>query len=45
MKFQGLVKNEVEFPRETKKNNVEFPGVFVFDLGVSKGSNTIFWNI
>ena len=28
-----------------RKNNVEFPGVFVFGLGVSKGSNTILWNI
>ena len=24
--FQGLIKNEVEFPRVTKKNNKEFPG-------------------
>ena len=32
--FQGLIKNEVEFP-----------GVFVFGFGVSKGSNTILWNI
>ena len=28
--FQGLIKNEVEFPR-----------IFVFGLGISKGSNTI----
>ena len=28
--FQGLIKNEVEFP-----------GIFVFGLGISKGSNTI----
>ena len=27
------------------KKNVEFPGVFVFGLGISKGSNTISWNI
>ena len=26
-------------------NKVEFPGVFVFSLGISKGSNTILWNI
>ena len=40
--FLGLIKNEVEFPRVTKKNNVEYPaGVFVFGLGISKGSNTI----
>ena len=47
MKFpgQGLIKNEVEFPRVTKKNNVEFPGVFVFGLEISKGSNTILWSI
>ena len=32
--FQGLIKNEVEFPR-----------VFVFGLGIYKGSNTILWNI
>ena len=24
---------------------MEFPGVFVFGLGISKGSNTILWNI
>ena len=28
-----------------RKNNVEFPAVFVFGLGISKGSNTILWNI
>ena len=39
--FQGLIKNELEFPRVTKKNNVEFQGIVVFGLGISKGSNTI----
>ena len=39
--FQGLIKIEVAFPRV--KNNVEFPGVFVFGLRISKGSNTILW--
>ena len=43
--FQGLIKNDLEFPRVTKKKNVEFPKVFVFGLGTSKGSNTILWNI
>ena len=43
--FQWLIKNEVELPRVTQKNNVEFPGVSVFGLGISKGSNTILWNI
>ena len=43
--FQGLIKNDVEFPRLTKKKNVEFPMVFVFSLGISKGSNTILWKI
>ena len=38
--FQGLIKNELEFPRVTKKN-VEFQGIVVFGLGISKGSNTI----
>ena len=37
--FPGLIKNEVEFPRVTKKKNVEVLGVFVFGLGISKGSN------
>ena len=32
--FQGLIKKEVDFPR-----------VFVSGLGISKGSNTILWNI
>ena len=43
--FQELIKNQVKFLRVTKKNRVEFPGVFVFGLGISKGSNTILWNI
>ena len=41
--FQGLIKNEIEIPRVTKrKNNVEFPRVLVSGLGISKGSNL--WN-
>ena len=28
-----------------RKNNVKFPGASVFGLGISKGSNTILWNI
>ena len=43
--LRGLIKNEVEFPRSTKKNNVEFPGVFVFGIGNSQGCNTIPWII
>ena len=39
--LRGLIKNEVEFPRSTKKNNVEFPGVFVFGIGNSQGCNTV----
>ena len=35
------MKNEVEFPRVTKK---KFPGVLVFGLEISKVSNTILWN-
>ena len=27
--FQGLIKNDVEFPRATKEKFVEFPGVLV----------------
>ena len=44
--FQGVIKKkEMEFPRVTKKkNNMEFPGVLVFGLGISEGSNTILWN-
>ena len=43
--FQGLIKNKVEFPRVANKNNVEFPGVLVFGIGISSGSKTILWNI
>ena len=43
--FQGVIKNDVKLPRETKKKNLEFPRVFVFGLGISKESNTMFWNI
>ena len=42
--FQGLIKNEAEFSRATKKNNVEFLGVFVFSLEIPKLSTTILWN-
>ena len=27
-----------------EKNNVEFSGVLVLGIGISKGSNTILWN-
>ena len=43
--FRVLIKNKVEFPGMTKKNNVEYPGVFVFDLQMSKGCNTILQKI
>ena len=32
------------FPGVSKKQHVEFPGALVFDLGISKGYNTILWN-
>ena len=28
---------------DQEKNSVEFPGVFIFSLGISKRSNTILW--
>ena len=41
--FQGLKKNKVEFPEVIKK--VEFPGVLVLDLKISKGcDNKILWS-
>ena len=43
--FQGLIKKTWNFQGWPRKNNVEFSGVFVFGLGISKGSNTILWNI
>ena len=33
------------FQGSPRKNNMEFPEVFVFGLGISKGSNTILGNI
>ena len=43
--FWGLIKNEVGFPRVTKKNKYRIStGVFVFGLGISQRSNTILWN-
>ena len=45
MEFPGASKKlQVEFPGLIK-NEVEFPRVFVFGLGIYKGSNTILWNI
>ena len=35
----------MEFTAVSRKQPVEFPGVFVFGLRFSKGYNTIFWNI
>ena len=43
--LQGLIKIKWNFEGLLGKNNVEFPGVFVFGLGIFKGSNTILWNI
>ena len=42
---RGQLKMTWNFQGWPRKNNVEFPGVFVFGLGISKGSNTILWNI
>ena len=42
MEFPGVSK---KFSRVTKKNNVEFPEVFVFGLGILNESNTRLWNI
>ena len=44
-KFERLIKNKVKFQGWPRKINVEFLWVFVFGLGISKGSNTILWNI
>ena len=41
--FQGLIKNKVELPEMIKK--VEFPGVLVLRLKISKGcDNKILWS-
>ena len=43
--FQGLIKNKMEFPKgDQEKIMWKFQGS-VFSLGISKGSNTILWNI
>ena len=46
--FQGLIKNNVEFPgvikKEKTKNHMEFPGVLVLGLKGSDGCNTILWS-
>ena len=42
---RGQLKTKWNFQGWPRKNNVEFPGVSVFGLGISKGSNTILWNI
>ena len=34
-----------DFQGWLRKNNVEFPGVFVFCLGIPERSNSILWNI
>ena len=43
--FQGLIKSKMEFPKgDQEKIMWKFQGS-VFGLGISKGSNTILWNI
>ena len=46
-KFQGSIKEEVEFPRGAHEKLVEFPWILVFDLGIStkKGCHRIFQNL
>ena len=39
------LKTKWNFQGWLRKNNVKFPGVFVFGLGISKGSDIILWNI
>ena len=41
--FRGQLKTKWDFRGWTSKNKVD--GVFAFGLGISKGSNTILWNI
>ena len=44
-KFQGLIKNKMEYPKcDQEKIMWKFQGS-VFGIGISKGSNTIPWNI
>ena len=43
--LQDWVKTKGNFQGWPRKNNVEFPGVFIFGLGISLGSNAILWNI
>ena len=38
---RGYIKTKWNFQRWPRKNNVEFRGVSVFGLGISKGSNII----
>ena len=33
------------FQVSSRNNNVVFPGLLIFGLAISKGSNTIMWNI
>ena len=42
--IQGLIKKEVDFSGVIKKVNVEFQGVLVFGLEISKGWNKILRN-
>ena len=39
------LKTKWNFQVWPRKDNVKFPGVFVFGLRISKGSDTILWNI
>ena len=42
---RDYLKTKLNFQRWPKNNNVEFPGIFVCGLGISKGSNTTWWSI
>ena len=39
----GYLKTKWNFQGWARKNNVEFPGVLIFGLGISKWSSTILW--
>ena len=39
--FQGLIQEELEFRRKSRKIYMEFPGILMFGLEISKEYNAI----
>lgn len=45
MEIPGVYLKRTVISGSDQEENVQFPGVLVFDLGISEACNTISWNL